>query len=68
VKDKRKPGRVLSTSQKKRNKKYGTVRAKVPSRACQSIRCQAAEHVFRVIKCQFGYRKMRSYAGIWVME
>jgi len=50
VKDKRKPGRVLSTSQKKRNKKYGRVRAKV-------------EHVFRVIKCQFGYRKVR-YHGV----
>ena len=36
VKDKRKPGRVLSASQKRRNKKYGVVRAKV-------------EHVFRVI-------------------
>ncbi len=50
VKDKRKPGRALSTSQKKRNKKYGTVRAKV-------------EHVFRVIKCQFSYRKVR-YRGL----
>ena len=29
VKDKRKPGRVLSASQKRRNKKYGVVRAKV---------------------------------------
>ena len=43
VKDKRKPGRVLSASQKKRNRKHGSVRAKV-------------EHIFRVIKCQFGYR------------
>jgi len=50
VKDKRKPKRVLSTSQKKRNKKHGRVRAKV-------------EHVFRVIKCQFGYRKVR-YKGL----
>jgi len=50
VKDKRKPGRVLSVSQKKRNKKYGVVRAKV-------------EHVFRVIKCQFSYRKVR-YRGL----
>jgi IS5 family transposase len=50
VKDKRKPGRVLSASQKKRNKKYGRVRAKV-------------EHVFRVIKCQFSYRKVR-YRGL----
>lgn len=50
VKDKRKRGRVLSSSQKKRNKKHGAVRAKV-------------EHVFRVIKCQFGYRKVR-YKGL----
>ena len=50
VKDKRKPGRVLSISQKKRNRKYGAVRAKV-------------EHVFRVIKCQFAYRKVR-YRGL----
>jgi IS5 family transposase len=51
VKDKRKPGRVLLSSQKRRNKKYGVVRAKV-------------EHVFRVIKCQFGYRKVR-YRGLF---
>lgn len=51
VKDKRKPGRVLSSSQKRRNKRYGVVRAKV-------------EHVFRVIKCQFGYRKVR-YRGLF---
>ena len=50
VKDKRKRGRVLSSSQKKRNRKHGGVRAKV-------------EHVFRVIKCQFGYRKTR-YRGL----
>lgn len=50
VKDKRKRGRVLSSSQKKRNRKHGSVRAKV-------------EHVFRVIKCQFGYRKVR-YRGL----
>lgn len=50
VKDKRKRGRVLSSSQKKRNKKHGSVRAKV-------------EHVFRVIKCQFAYRKAR-YRGL----
>jgi len=46
VSDKRKSGRVFPSSQQKRNKKYGTVRAKV-------------EHVFRGIKCQFGYRKLR---------
>jgi transposase, IS5 family len=51
VSDERKPGRVLSSSQKRRNKKYGVVRAKV-------------EHVFRVIKCQFGYRKVR-YCGLF---
>lgn len=50
VKDKRKRGRKLSASQKKRNRKHGSVRAKV-------------EHVFRVIKCQFGYRKVR-YRGL----
>ncbi len=50
VKDKRKRGRTLSSSQKKRNRKHGSVRAKV-------------EHVFRVIKCQFGYRKVR-YRGL----
>jgi transposase, IS5 family len=38
VKDKGNPGRVLSASQKRRNKKYGVVRARV-------------EHVFRMIKC-----------------
>jgi len=50
VKEQRKPGRQLSTSQKKRNRKHGAIRAKV-------------EHVFRVLKCQFGYRKVR-YRGI----
>ena len=43
VKEQRKPGRQLSSSQKKRNRRHGSVRAKV-------------EHVFRVLKCQFGYR------------
>jgi len=50
VKDKAKRGRGLSASQKKKNRKHGGVRAKV-------------EHVFRVIKCQFGYRKVR-YHGL----
>ena len=50
VKDKRKRARCLSSSQKKRNQKHGAVRAKV-------------EHVFRVVKCQFGYRKAR-YRGL----
>lgn len=50
MKDKRKRGRSLSSSQKKRNRKHGVVRAKV-------------EHIFRVIKCQFAYRKVR-YCGL----
>jgi IS5 family transposase len=50
VKEQREPGRQLSSSQKKRNRRHGSVRAKV-------------EHVFRVLKCQFGYRKVR-YRGI----
>ena len=50
VKDKPKVGRKLSTTQRKRNRKHGSVRAKV-------------EHVFRVMKCQFGYRRVR-YRGI----
>lgn len=50
VKDKRKRRRCLSLPQKKRNRKHGGVRAKV-------------EHVFRVIKCQFSYRKTR-YQGL----
>ena len=50
VKEKKKPGRALSSSQKKRNRRHAGIRAKV-------------EHVFRVIKCQFGYRKTR-YRGI----
>ena len=50
VKEKAKPGRELSSAQRRRNRKFGKVRAKV-------------EHVFRVLKCQFGYRKVR-YRGI----
>jgi transposase, IS5 family len=50
VKDKAKPGRELSQAQRRRNGKFGKIRAKV-------------EHVFRVLKCQFGYRKVR-YRGI----
>ena len=50
VREQRKPGRQLSSSQKRRNRRHGSVRAKV-------------EHVFRVLKCQFGYRKVR-YRGI----
>ena len=47
----RKPGRGnLSASQKRRNRRHSRVRARV-------------EHVFRIIKCQFGYRKVR-YKGL----
>ena len=48
---KRKPGQGnLSASQKKRNRRNSRVRARV-------------EQVFRIIKCQFGYRKVR-YKGL----
>src|SRR6267154_6498726 len=50
VKEKAKPGRDLTKRQRARNLGFGKVRAKV-------------EHVFRVLKCQFGYRKVR-YRGI----
>ena len=50
MKAKAKPGRALTQRQRARNRRFGKVRAKV-------------EHVFRVIKCQFGYRKVR-YRGI----
>ena len=50
VKEKAKPGRMLTQRQRERNRRFGKVRAKV-------------EHVFRVVKCQFGYRKVR-YRGI----
>ncbi len=50
VKEKAKPGRKLTKRQRARNRRFGKVRAKV-------------EHVFRVMKCQFGYRKVR-YRGI----
>lgn len=50
VKEKAQAGRPLTRSQRAFNKKHGSVRAKV-------------EHVFRVLKCQFGYRKVR-YRGI----
>ena len=41
-----KPGCPLSISQRRRNRRFWKIRAKV-------------EHVFRVMKCQFGYRKVR---------
>ncbi len=50
VKEKAKPGRDLTQRQHARNRRFGKVRAKV-------------EHVFRVLKCQFGYRRVR-YHGI----
>jgi IS5 family transposase len=50
VQDKAKPGHGLSASQKRRNRKRSRVRARV-------------EHVFRVIKRQFGYVKTR-YRGL----
>ena len=51
VNDKRKPGRGnLSASQKQRNRRHSRVRARV-------------EHIFRIIKCQFGYRRVR-YKGL----
>ena len=45
VKEKAKPGGRLTARQRARNHRFGKVRAKV-------------EHVFRVVKCQFGYRKV----------
>ena len=50
VKEKAKPGRDLTKRQRARNRRFGKVRAKV-------------EHIFRIVKCQFGYRKVR-YRGI----
>lgn len=50
VLEKAKPKKKLTSSQRKRNKKHASVRAKV-------------EHIFRIMKCQFGYHKTR-YRGI----
>ncbi len=56
VNDKRKPKHTkhkrinLSSSQKKRNRKNSSIRARV-------------EHCFWILKCQFGYRKVR-YKGL----
>jgi transposase, IS5 family len=50
LKEKAKPGRALTKRQSARNRRIGKVRAKVG-------------HVFRVLKGQFGYRKVR-YRGI----
>lgn len=51
ISDRATPKRKLSSSQKKRNKKYSSVRSKV-------------EHPFQVIKCQWGYVKVR-YKGLF---
>ena len=50
MKEKAKPGRDLTKRQRALNRRFGKVRAKV-------------EHVFRVLKYQFGYRRVR-YRGI----
>lgn len=50
VNDKRKPKKQMSSTQRKNNRKKSQVRARV-------------EHCFRVMKCQFGYKKAR-YKGI----
>ena len=50
VNDKRKGKRNLSSSQRNRNRKQSSIRARV-------------EHVFRVIKRQFGFEKTR-YKGL----
>lgn len=51
VLDRGKPGHPLSSSQKKRNKKFSSVRSKV-------------EHNFRVLNCQWKYEKVR-YRGLF---
>ena len=48
--EKARPGRTLSASQRGHNRRFGKVRAKI-------------ERVFRGVKCQFGYRLVR-YRGI----
>ena len=48
--DKAKRGKKLSSKQERRNKKLSSVRAKV-------------EHPFQILKCQWGYRKVR-YRGL----
>jgi IS5 family transposase len=50
VKQKAQTGRPLTARQRASNRRFGKVCAKV-------------EHVFRVLKCQFGYRKVR-YRGL----
>jgi IS5 family transposase len=50
VNDKRKKKKNLSSSQRRRNRKHSSVRSRV-------------EHIFRVIKRQFGFEKTR-YRGL----
>jgi IS5 family transposase len=50
VKEKAKPGGRLTARQRARNHRFGKV-------------CAEVEHIFRVVKRQFGYRKVR-YRGI----
>ncbi len=50
VNDKRKLNKQMSSTQKKNNRKKSQVRARI-------------EHCFRVMKCQFGYKKAR-YKGL----
>lgn len=51
ISDRATPKRKLSSSQRKRNKKYSSIRAKV-------------EHPFQIIKCQWGHAKVR-YKGLF---
>lgn len=51
ISDRATPKRKLSSSQRKRNKKHSSVRAKV-------------EHPFQIIKCQWGHVKVR-YRGLF---
>lgn len=47
---KARPKSRLGTSQQQRNRKHSSIRSRV-------------EHLFRIIKCQFGYTKVR-YQGL----
>lgn len=51
ISDRGVPNHPLSSSQRKRNRKYSSVRAKV-------------EHPFQIIKCQWGHMKVR-YKGLF---
>ena len=50
AKEETKPGGRLTARRRAQNQRFGKV-------------CAEFEHVFRVVKCQFGYRKVR-YRGI----